>query len=267
MARVIAIANQKGGVGKTTTTINVGTGLVQQGKKVLLVDFDTQGSMTKALGIESDTLRNTISSVMDKLLEGDSLEQIKTYIDEYVLLSHEEGVDFVPANSILAGMENTLLDKSPSIRNYVLKNILSIYQQSYDYILIDCQPSLGILTLNAFCAADSVLVPVQSHFLAMEGFGELLKTIRRVKKRLNPNLDIEGVLLTMAQMQTNMCREIFADIQDKYGNVLHIYETIIPYTVRLAESAKKGVSIYKHQRKSKAAIAYENIVNEVVSNG
>lgn len=266
-ANIISIANQKGGVGKTTTAINVGIGLVKEGKKVLLVDFDTQGSMTKALGMKADTLRHTICTVMDKYLEGDSEDQLKNYIEEFVKLHQEEGIDFIPSNSILAGMENTLLDEKPEIRNYVLKRLLSIYQEEYEYILIDCQPSLGILTLNAFCASNSVMVPVQAQFLALEGFEELIKTIRRVRKKLNPEIDIEGVLLTMIQKNTNMSRQISEMLRDKYSSTLNIYETTIPYTVRLGECTQKGVSIYTHAKKSPAACAYMDIVKEVMGNG
>lgn len=264
-AKKISIANQKGGVGKTTTAINVGIGLAKKGKKVLLVDFDTQGSLTKALGIKADILRHTICTAMDKVLEGDSPEQLRCYIEEFVMLHKEEGVDFIPSNSILAGMENTLLDEKPEVRNYILKEILDIYQEEYDYILIDCQPSLGILTLNAFCASDRVIVPVQAQFLALEGFEELIKTVRRVRKKLNPALDIEGVLLTMTQKHTNMTRQISEMLRDKYSRVLNIYGTAIPYTVRLGECAQKGISIFSHDKKSPAADAYMDIVREVMA--
>lgn len=263
-AKIISIANQKGGVGKTTTAINVGIGLIMQGKKVLLVDFDTQGSMTKALGVKADILRHTICTVIDKMLEGDSMEQLKCYIEEFVMLHQGEGIDFIPSNSILAGLENTLLDEEPSFRNFILKKILEIYREKYDYILIDCQPSLGVLTLNAFCASNSVLVPVQAQFLALEGFEELIKTVRRVHTRLNPSIDIEGVILTMTQKNTNMTKQMCEMIWNKYSSALNIYKTTIPYTVRLGECSQKGVSIFSYDKRSKAAIAYMDIVRDLI---
>lgn len=267
MARVIAVANQKGGVGKTTSVINIGIGLVKEGKRVLLIDFDTQGSMTNALGIKASSLRNTVTQIMDLILDGKPMEHVKNYIEDKVVLQHEEGVEFIPSNTVLAGMESSLLDEQPGIRNYILKKVVEAYRDQYDYILIDCQPSLGILTLNAFCAADSVIVPVQAQYLALEGFGELLKTVRRVHKKLNPDLDIEGILMTMTNHRTNMYRRIAQTLQEEYGEQLTIYKETIPYTVRLGETAEQGVSIYRHDRRGKAAAAYQEVVKEVLDYG
>ena len=256
--KVIAITNQKGGVGKTTTTINLGVGLAQQGKRVLLIDMDPQASLTVCLGNpDPDSLPFTVSNVMkDIMINGEVTE-------EAPVLCTPEGVDLMPASIELCGIEVALVNEMS--REKVLKAYIDSVRSRYDYVLIDCMPSLGMLTLNALCAADSVLIPTQPEFLSAKGLEQLLGTIGRVKKRMNPNLRIDGILFTMQDSRMVFTRQITDAIRQRYGINTHMMETFIPRSVRAAETSAKGKSIFLHDPHGKVAEAYAALAREVMT--
>lgn len=257
MCKIIAIANQKGGVGKTTTTSNLGIGLARQGKRVLLIDADAQGSLTASLGFpEPDKLEETLARIMTAIIEDEEIES------DYGILKHEEGIDLMPGNIELSGLEVSLVNVMS--RELVLRSYIEQVKESYDYILMDCMPSLGMMTINVFTCADSVLIPVQAAYLPVKGLEQLLKTIGRVKRQLNGNLQMEGILLTMVDNRTNYARDISDMIQSVYGNYIRIFSSRIPFSVRAAEIAAEGVSIYKYDPKGKVAQAYEALTKEVL---
>lgn len=259
MGKVIAIANQKGGVGKTATTCNLGIGLVKKGKKVLLIDADAQGSLTASLGFtEPDCLDVTLATVLEKLVNDEQMEATDG------ILYHEEGVDLMPANIELAGLEVSLVNVMG--RERVLREYVNMVKENYDYILIDCTPSLGMLTINALACADSVLIPVQAAYLPVKGLQQLFKTIAKVKRQINPMLKIEGILLTMVDCRTNYAKDICSMLREAYGGSVGIFTTYIPASVRAAETAAEGVSIYKHSPTGKVAAAYEKLTAEVIKN-
>ena len=257
MCRVIAIANQKGGVAKTTTTISLGVGLAQAGKRVLLIDADPQGHLTMGLGF-SKNLRVTLKSMMENIIMGIESDPREA------ILHHAEGVDVIPSNKLLSGMDMSLLTIED--REKVLKEYLVLLETEYDYILIDCMPSLGMITINAFACADSILIPVQAAYLPVKGLEQLIKTIGKVKRQINPKLEIEGILLTMVDSRTNYARDISAMLVENYGSKVRIFENSIPISVRAAEISAEGVSIFQHDPKGKVAGAYQSLTEEVLRN-
>lgn len=256
MCKVIAIVNQKGGVGKTTTCSNLGIGLVRLGKKVLLVDADSQGSLTASLGYQQpDQLDITLATIMGKVLNDETLS------DDEGILHQIENVDLLPGNIDLAGMENTLMNAIS--RESILKQYVGTVRDRYDYILIDCMPSLGMLTINALAAADSVIIPVQAQYLPIKGLEQLIKTIAIVKRQINPKLSIDGILMTMVDTRPKFTRELLRKLHDNYDGKLRIYENNIPFSVRAAEISAEGKSIYTYDPHGKVAKAYEALTLEV----
>lgn len=260
MGKVIAIANQKGGVGKTTTTVNLGIGLVNEGKKVLLIDCDAQGSLTESLGFQNpDEMKITLSTLMGKIMNEEDIEKGEG------VLYHNEGVDLIPANIELSGMDTALV--TAMNRERILKNYIDSVKDNYDYVLIDCTPSLGMLTINSLAAADEVIIPVQSHYLPAKGLEQLLTTVGKVKRHINPELKIGGILLTMVDNRTNYAKAVSRVIRLNYGNHLTIYKTEIPHSIKAAETSSVGKSIYTYDKGGKAADAYKNFTKEVLDNG
>ena len=256
---VIAVVNQKGGTAKTTTVENLGIGLAREGKKVLLVDTDPQGSLTISLGYpRPDELEITLFDLLNKTINEDSVSAGEG------ILHQAEGIDLIPANISLAGLEVALVNTMN--RERILKQFLEPVKGNYDYVLLDCMPSLGMLTVNALAAADAALVPVQANYLSAKGLEQLLQTINKVKRQTNPKLRIEGILLTMVDGRTNYGREISSLIRDTYGGHIKIFNSEIPRSVRAAEISAEGKSIFLHDPKGKVAEAYQNLTKEVMTN-
>ncbi len=251
MGKVISIANQKGGVGKTTTTVNLSTILAKKGKKVLLIDTDPQGNATSGLGITKELEL----SVYDVLVG-------ETAIDETLQETAIKNLTVCPSNISLAGAEVELV--SMMSREQRLKTKLDAIKEKYDYILIDCPPSLGLVTLNAFTASDSVLIPVQCEYFALEGLGQLLNTVNLVKKHLNKNLEIEGALLTMYDARTNLSNQVVKEVKKYFED--KVYKTVIPRNVRLSEAPSYGMPISIYDPRSKGAKAYEKFAKELLKN-
>lgn len=251
MARIISVANQKGGVGKTTTTVNLGSCLAYMGQKVLLVDMDAQGNATSGMGIRKPDVEQDIYDVLVN----------EVPIADAILPSSREDLDIVPATLQLAGAEIELT--SMMARESRLKTALSELHANYDFILIDCPPSLGHLTINAFTASDAILIPVQCEYYALEGLSQLLNTVRLVQKHFNPSLEIEGVLLTMFDARTNLGAEVVEEVRRYFQE--KVYDTVIPRNVRLSEAPSHGLSIVDYDIRSKGAEVYQALAKEVLA--
>lgn len=259
MSTTIAIANQKGGVGKTCTTLNLGVGLVQRGGRVLLIDLDPQANLTMSLGwTNPDEQATTISTLLYKTTKEQALEPSEG------ILRHPEGVDLIPASIQLSGYEANLLSEFG--RESMLRQYIDGVRPVYDYILIDCQPSLNILTVNALAAADSVLIPTQPQYFSTVGLQMLFQTIHRVQRKLNPELRIEGVFVTMMDRRPLFSRDLVEKLRENYGEYIKVFDTEIPTSIRVTESSAKGKSIYAYDPDGKAAQAYDKLTGEVLAN-
>ena len=250
MGRIIAIANQKGGVGKTTTAINLSACLAESGKKILTIDTDPQGNTTSGLGVDKDELENTVYELM--------LDECT--IKESLVKTEFENLDLIPSNVNLAGAEIELLGINE--KEYILKNAVDYIKDDYDFVIIDCPPSLNMLTVNALTTANTVLVPIQCEYYALEGLSQLLHTISLVKERLNENLQIEGVVFTMYDARTNLSLQVVENVKNNLDTT--IYKTIIPRSVRLAEAPSHGLPINKYDSRSTGAESYRMLAKEVI---
>lgn len=253
MGRTIVIANQKGGVGKTTTTINLSASLASLGKKVLVIDMDPQGNTTSGLGVEKDQVENTVY----ELLLGECT------LEESMQKEVFENLSVIPSNINLAGAEIELIGVDE--KEYLLKKELDKVKEEYDFILIDCPPSLNMLTINSMCAGDTVLVPIQCEYYALEGLSQLMHTIELVQDRLNPELEIEGVVFTMYDARTNLSLQVVENVKNNLNQT--IYKSIIPRNVRLAEAPSHGLPITEYDAKSTGAEAYRMLAEEVIHRG
>lgn len=251
MGRIVAIANQKGGVGKTTTSINLSACLAEKGKKVLAIDLDPQGNMTSGLGVDKDEVDNTVYElILDEC-------SIRESITETVV----DGLSIIPSNVHLAGAEIELLGIND--KEYILKSSVDYIKDDYDFIIIDCPPSLNMLTVNAMTTADTILVPIQCEYYALEGLSQLIHTINLVQERLNPNLQIEGVVFTMYDVRTNLSNQVVDTVKENLD--ANIYKTMIPRNIRLAEAPSYGIPINMYDSRSAGAESYRSLADEIIS--
>ena len=250
MGRTIAVANQKGGVGKTTTTVNLSAALGAKGQRVLVVDTDPQGNTTSGFGVDKNNIENTIYELM--------LDEITT--DQCIIKNIVDNVDIIPANVNLAAVEVELMDKEN--REYIDKNAIDWVKDQYDFIMVDCPPSLSTLTINSMTAADTVLVPIQCEFYALEGLSQLITTVNLVKERLNPELGMEGIVFTMYDSRNNLSDQVVENVKAHVEE--KVYNTLIPRNIRLAEAPSYGMPINKYDPKSAGAVAYDSLADELI---
>ncbi len=256
--KVIAVTNQKGGVGKTTTAVNLGAALAKQSKNILLIDADPQGSLTVSLGVRNpDSLDVSLATVMQDVIED------RPFLKGDGIIHHAEGMDLMPSNIELSGLETALFNVMS--RESILKNYVNKVKGDYDYVLIDCMPSLGMMTINALTAADSVIIPTQPNFLSAKGMDLLFRSIARVRRAINPDLKIDGVLMTMVDGRTNNARDVTASLRATVGQKILIFDTEIPHSVRAAECSQLGKSIFAHEPNGKVADAYSRLAKEVMA--
>ncbi len=258
MCEVISVCSQKGGVAKSNSVINLGVELASRGYKVLLCDTDAQGSMTASMGYtQPDRMEDTLAAVLEKEVNEEPYDE-----ETFGILHHIEGVDIMPCNIELSGLEVSLVGVWS--RELILKRYIDKMRKYYDFILIDCMPSLGLLTINALACADSVLIPVSAGYLPVRGLEQLIKTIGRVKRQLNPKLQIEGILLTMVDSRTNYAKDIVRQVHEAYSSAVRVFDTQIPMSVRAAEISAEGSSLYQYDPKGKAASAYLALVDDIL---
>ena len=255
--KVIAVENQKGGTGKSTTVLNLGVGLAREGKNVLLIDADPQGSLSISLGVSRpDDLDVTLATIMSCVMLD------KEFSDDYGIIKCDEGIDLMPCNIELSGVELAMFNAMR--REYILKDYVDRKRKDYDYILIDCTPSLGILPVNAFVASDSIIIPSQPRILSTKGLDLLLRSYSKVKRGINPKLKIDGILFTMVDFRTNNDKSVVQSMRDTVGQKIRVFDTVIPFSVKTAESNVKSKSIFAYDKSSKVAKAYEELTREVI---
>jgi len=258
--QIIAVANQKGGVGKTTTTHNLGTALARQGKKVLMLDIDPQSNLTMCMGYQNP---DELPCTMAHIIKGSIDETFTLSKEDYIL--NAEGCDLIPSSIQLSGIESSLVNAMS--RENILKKFLDQIKIGYDVVLLDCMPSLGMLTINALTAATSVLIPVQAHFLSAKGLEMLISTIAKVKRNINPTLNFNGILIAMHNSRLKVSKSILNDLKSAYGDHINIYKTTIPQSVKAVENTAVGQSLFKYDPKCKVSLAYEAFTQEVLANG
>ena len=258
--KVIALTNQKGGVGKTTTAVNLGVCLSKQGKKVLLVDADAQANLTMSLGYpRPDDLPISLATIMQDIIDD------KPFDVQKGILHHSEGVDLLPSNIELSGLEVRLINAIS--RERVLTTCINEVKKNYDYVLVDCMPSLGMLTINALAAADSVVIPTQPHYLSAKGLELLLRSVSKVRRQINPHLRIDGILMTMVMPRTNISKEVTSLVRSAYGQNIKVFDAQIPHSIRAVEATAEGKSIFAYDKGGKVAAAYEQFGKEVADIG
>lgn len=258
--KVIALTNQKGGVGKTTSAVNLGVSLAKQGNKVLLIDADAQANLTMALGYNRpDELPVTLSTIVQNIMD-------KTPYDAHRgILHHSEGIDLIPSTIELSGNEAAIIGAKN--RDTILTTHINEVRKNYDYVLIDCMPSLGMITINALAAADSVIIPTQPHFFSAKGLEQLLRSVSMVRRNINPKLRIDGILMTMAMPRTNITKEVMETVRSAYGQKIKVFDTVIPFSIRAVEATAEGKSIFAYDKSGKVAAAYEQFGKEVADIG